>query len=78
MKYPVEVALIFCGAFLVSLPYISNAVGVYQVALLVKELEGKASLTGNMPWYADGVCMLGGFLMIVCALASYNKKAKLV
>lgn len=64
MKSSVAIALIICGTVLIALPSVHDTIAMQQLATVMVELDKTARLTGDMPKYADALCMFGGIAMV--------------
>jgi len=75
MKSSVAVALIISGTLLILAPYVSNAYGTSQVAIIMAQLHKDASINGNMPGWYDGACFVAGIAMILVAVFASLRRA---
>ena len=76
MKSSIAVALIVCGTVLIVVPYIHNTIAMQQVTGTMVALKGTVNLRGDIPKYANFVCMLSGIVMIAVGAIAGRRSGK--
>lgn len=70
MKSSVAIAMIVCGTILVSLPHISSAIVMHEVATYMVALNKPVNLSSAFPKHTSSVCLFGGITMIIVGATS--------
>jgi hypothetical protein len=73
MKPSVAITLIICGTVLVAVPYIHNAIATSHVTRIMVALQKDVNLSGDLPEYADALCMVAGLAMVCIGVLSQRK-----